>query len=202
VTFGGDHPPMASRLRSRLFLAAGLTAAVIGTVLMPAVAGAGPSCGITWGSLPKSTSAMTGAPLTGVRAGHHDCYDRLVVDLAGHPAAGYDVRYIDPPYRADGSGDALFVAGGAVLRVIVRAPAYDEAGDFTVPWRGAGTVIIRPDQFDARGFTTFEDLVWGGSFEGQSSFGLGVRARLPFRVLQLDGPGDGARLVVDVAHRW
>ena len=130
------------------------------------------------------------------------CVDLAGVDLAGLPAAGYDVRYIDPPYRADGSGDALFVAGGAVLQVVVRAPAYDTNGNATVPWGGPGTVIIRPDQFDARGFTTFEDLVWGGSFEGQSSFGLGVRARLPFRVFQLDGPGDGTRLVVDVAHRW
>jgi hypothetical protein len=29
-----------------------------------------------------------------------------------------------------------------------------------------------------------------------------VRARLPFRVLTLDGPGAGTRLVIDVAHRW
>ena len=193
---------MTSRLRFRLLLAAGLTAAVIGTGLLPAVAGANPSCGVTWGSLAKSAPAMTGAALAGARAGHHDCYDRLVIDLAGHPAAGYDVRYIEPPYRADGSGAALLVAGGAVLQVVVRAPAYDTNGNATVPWGGAGTVITRPDQFDARGFTTFEDLVWGGSFEGQSSFGLGVRARLPFRVFQLDGPGDGTRLVVDVAHRW
>lgn len=202
MTGAGDHPTMTSRLRFRLVLAAGVTAAVTGAGLLPAVAGAGPSCAITWGSLPKSAPQMTGAPLAGVRAGHHDCYDRLVVDLAGGPTAGYGVRYIDPPYRADGSGAPLFVAGGAVLQVVVRAPAYDESGTITVPWRGAGTVIIRPDQFDAQGFTTFEDLVWGGSFEGQSSFGLGVRARLPFRVFQLDGPGDGSRLVVDVAHRW
>lgn len=195
---------MTSRLRLRLALAAGLTAAVVGAGLLPAVAGAhtGPYCGISWGSLSKSAAEMTGAPLTGVRTGHHDCYDRLVVDLAGHPAAGYDVRYIDPPYRAVGSGDALFVAGGRVLQLTVQAPAYDTNGNATVSWGGPGTVIIRPDQLDDRGFTTFEDLVWGGSFEGQSSFGLGVRARLPFRVFQLDGPGDGTRLVIDVAHRW
>jgi hypothetical protein len=88
---------MTSRLRFRLALAAGLAAAVIGPALLPAVAGAGPSCGITWGSLPKSTLEMTGAPLTGARTGHHDCYDRFVVDVAGYPAAGYEVRYIDPP---------------------------------------------------------------------------------------------------------
>ena len=32
--------------------------------------------------------------------------------------------------------------------------------------------------------------------------GLGVRARLPMRAFVLDGPGDGTRLVIDVAHRW
>lgn len=192
---------MTKQLRTRLLLAA----AVAGAALVPTVAGAataGASCGVTWGSLPKSAAEMSAAPLAGVRTGHHDCYDRLVVDLAGQPAAGYDVRYIDPPYRADGSGAPLLVAGGAVLQIVVRAPAYDAAGTSTVPWAGAGAVVTRPDQFEARGFPTFEDLVWGGSFEGQSSFGLGVRARLPFRVLQLGGPGDGSRLVVDVAHRW
>ena len=39
-----------------------------------------------------------------------------------------------------------------------------------------------------------------GSFEGQTTIGLGVRARLPFRVFVLAGPGSGSRLVVDVAH--
>jgi hypothetical protein len=38
--------------------------------------------------------------------------------------------------------------------------------------------------------------------EGQTEIGLGVRARLPFRVFPLAGPGDGSRLVIDVAHRW
>lgn len=181
---------MNTRLRIRLAFAG----AVLGAVLVPAVAGAtsaSSSCAITWGSLAKSTQEMTGATLAGVRTGRHECYDRLVIDVAGRPAAGYDVRYITPPFRQDGSGNPLPVAGGAVLQVVVRAPAYT-----------AGGFAVRPDSFDARGFKTFEDLVWGGSFEGQSTFGLGVRARLPFRVLQLDGPGAGTRLVIDVAHRW
>jgi hypothetical protein len=47
------------------------------------------------------------------------------------------------------------------------------------------------------GYQTFRSTRYGGSFEGQTSFGLGVRARLPFRVFHVDN-----HLVVDVAHRW
>ena len=93
--------------RIRLAVGAGLATAVLAAGLLPAAAGAaasGPYCGITWGSMAKSTPAMTQAPLTGARVGRHDCFDRLVVDLSGAPAPGYNVRYIDPPYRAEGSG--------------------------------------------------------------------------------------------------
>ncbi|HEX2048217.1 MAG TPA: hypothetical protein VHF27_10655 [Acidimicrobiales bacterium] len=172
------------RIRSRigLTLAAGVAAATLAVAVVPSAAGAS-GCGVKWGSLPKSTPAMTGAELTGVRPGRHDCFDRLVFDLAGRPVAGYDVRYVDV-LRADGSGDVVPVAGGAVLSVTVRAPAY----------RRIRTAVA--------GYRTFRDVAWAGSFEGQTRFGLGVRARLPFRVLQLEGPGNGTRLVVDVAHKW
>ena len=52
------------------------------------------------------------------------------------------------------------------------------------------------------GYSTFRQVAWAGSFEGQTTVGLGVRARLPFRVFALTGPGTGSRLVIDVAHRW
>lgn len=189
--------------RSRIGFALGTVAvtAALSVGVVPAGAGAAPSCGITWGSVAKSAPAMTGAPVTGVRPGRHDCFDRLVIDLAGKPAPGYDVRYVALPYRAEGTGAPLSVAGGAVLQITVRAPAYDANGRSTVPWGGTA-VVIRPDRFRAADYKTFRDLAWGGTYEGQSSFGLGVRARLPFRVYTLDGPGAGSRLVVDVAHRW
>lgn len=195
---------MIATSRLRLAVGAGLATAVLAVGVVPAMAGAAsaaPYCGITWGSVAKSAPAMSQAPLTGARVGRHDCFDRLVVDLAGTPAPGYSVRYIEPPYRAEGSGAPLLVAGGAVLQITVHAPAYDGNGNSTVPWGGTA-IVVRPDQFQAGGFRTFKDLVWGGSYEGYSSFGLGVRARLPFRVLQLQGPGSGTRLVIDVAHQW
>lgn len=58
------------------------------------------------------------------------------------------------------------------------------------------------DVVDVDGYRTFRQVAYAGSFEGQTTLGLGVRARLPFRVFLLDGPGDGSRMVVDVAHRW
>jgi len=49
------------------------------------------------------------------------------------------------------------------------------------------------------GFPVFRSVVWAGSFEGVTSLGLGVRARLPFRVFTLTNP---TRVVVDVARSW
>jgi hypothetical protein len=52
------------------------------------------------------------------------------------------------------------------------------------------------------GFRTFRQVAFLGTFEGYTTIGLGVRARLPFRVFVLPGPGSGSRVVIDVAHRW
>ena len=56
-----------------------------------------------------------------------------------------------------------------------------------------------------RGGPRVPDVPPGGlcrQLRGQTTLGLGVRARLPFRAFVLAGPGDGSRLVVDVAHLW
>jgi hypothetical protein len=45
-------------------------------------------------------------------------------------------------------------------------------------------------------------MAWAGSFEGQTTIGVGVRARLPMRTFVLSSTGGGYRVVVDVAHRW
>ena len=156
-------------------------------------------CRVSWGSVARSEPAMTPAPILNARVGRHECFDRLVIDIEG-PAGGYDIRYTDG-FRNSASGEPIPVAGGAVLTVAVHAPEYDvNTGSPTVPWR-EGT-LVAASQLASGGFRTFRDLVAGVSFEGVSDFGLGVRARLPFRVFKLDGPGTHSRIVVDVAHRW
>lgn len=154
-----------------------------------------PYCGISWGSLAKTDAGSSyHASLLNVRAGRHACFDRLVLDVRGD-VDGYDIRYVPLVYE-DGSGRPVPVAGGADLQIVVRVPVYD----------GAGHVTYRPGNtnrlVNVTGFRTFDQVAFAGSFEGQTTIALGVRARLPFRVFVLDGPGDHTRLVIDVAHRW
>lgn len=162
-------------------------------LLTPGVAGAS-YCGIRWGSLEKTRTA-TASPLTNVRAGRHACFDRLVLDFAT-TASGSQVRYVrGVPYQAQGGFIPLH--GGAFLEIALQGPAYD-------PQTGAATYTPRNrnELVDVRGWRTFRQVAWGGSFEGYTTIGLGVRARLPFRVFTLSGPGGHSRLVVDVAHLW
>jgi hypothetical protein len=158
----------------------------------PAVAA--PYCGLVWGSLAKSAPGNSQAPVVNVRTGQHTCYDRLVVDVAGD-VGGYTVSYVAQVVQ-DGSGEPIPTRGGAALQITVNDPAYDTNGSST--YSPANSLELR----NVSGYRTFRQVVFAGSFEGYTSLGLGVRARLPFRVFVLDGPGTGSRVVVDVAHRW
>jgi hypothetical protein len=193
--------------RLLLPLAAALAAATVGTsaaaTATTTAAGAtataadttaaAPYCGIRWGSTAESAAPTATAPLTGVRAGRHPCFDRLVFDLRGR-ATGFRVSYVGA-VTEDGSGRPVPLRGGARLLVVVVAPDHDDAYRLTYLPKNRREVVA------VTGWTTFRQVAYAGSFEGQTSFGLGVRARLPFRVFTLAGPGSGSRIVVDVAHR-
>jgi hypothetical protein len=172
--------------------------AVVAGLVSPAAAAA-PYCGITWGSGAKTLDQHDTEFLFDVRAGRHACYDRLVIDVGGQDATfgSYDVRYV-PEVREDGSGKRVPVRGGAVLQVVVKAPAYGDHGPTYVPRNRAEVVNVT-------GFRTFRQVAWAGSFEGQTTLALGVRGKLPMRVFSLPGTPDTdhtPRLVIDVAHRW
>ena len=171
------------------------TAAALAGAALPATAA--PGCSTAWGSQTESAVADGGGTLDDARSGRHACYDRLVLDLDGIDASevSYDVRYVREVIE-DGSGDVVPLRGAADLQVLVHTPAYDGGGAATYAPRNAAEAL------DVRGYSTFRQVAWAHSFEGESRFGVGVRARLPFRVTVLDGPGDGSRLVVDVAHTW
>lgn len=183
-------------IRRGIAVAVFAVAAVLGGA-GPAAASAAPApyCGITWGSLSKDNAVSSLAPLTNVRTGQHDCFDRVVFDFRGS-GTGYNVMYADR-VLSQGRGDVLPVAGGARLSVELVAPAYDVATGVPTFDHAVGDHVA-----NVAGYQTLRDIVYGGSFEGHTTFAVGVRARLPLRVFTLAGPDGGSRIVIDVAHKW
>lgn len=155
-------------------------------VTLASPAQAAPYCGIRWGSLQRYATATSISSITGIRAGRHACYDRLVIDVAGK-VDGYEVQYM--PKRTTSRTEL------AHLQINVDAAMIDAAGHFT--FGNDNNVVLT-------GFSKYRTFrsVRGGGLMKNSIFVLDVRARLPFRVFTLDGPGGGSRLVVDVAHQW
>ncbi|MER5787025.1 hypothetical protein [Streptomyces sp. NPDC001980] len=163
----------------------GLLAGTVPAVAAPTAV----DCAVTWGSLDKSGDPAASRRLTDVRAGQHECYDRLVFDAQGTSAApvGYHVHYVDVLHQ-DPSDVVVPIKGGAILEISLFAPRYDPA---------TGQPYPALPSVDVTGYRTFREFKITGGSEGYTQAGLGVRARLPFRVFQTAN-----HLVVDVAHTW
>ena len=163
----------------RTAIATALTAAAAAvTLTVPSSTAQAAGCSVTWGSTAKSVTNYTHRTLVAVRTGRHTCYDRLVLDLnAG--GEGWRVRYVSA-VRDQGRGAVVPLRGGAFIQVDDQSQAYKR--------------IAMPS---VTGYTTFRQVAWGGSFEGYTTVGLGVRARLPFRAFRYQN-----HLVIDVAHHW
>jgi hypothetical protein len=154
------------------------TATVTAASTSEATASTSTTCtGITWGSLPK--------------------------------ADGF-VAYV-PEVYTEGKGDVVTLRGGAKLKVVVmgkvlgvrtgRHECYDRLVIDRAP-NAPFTAQPGREIANVAGYSTFREVAYGGSFEGYTTIGLGVRARLPMRTFTLPGPGNGDRFVVDVAHHW
>jgi hypothetical protein len=152
-----------------------------------------------WGTGPKEAAGSSLEALYLVRARQHECFDRVVFDVNGSAEVGYRVRYV-PVVRADGSGNPFRCRGSAALEVVVRAPAqgFDNSG------HQPGKFLAQPRDYlytsdQLAGWQSLRAVRFAGSFEGQSTFAVGVAETLPFKVsTQLD---EATRhVVVDIAH--
>ena len=187
---------MSLFIRKPVIAVAALITALVagGAATAGAASAAASSCGITWGSLAKAGGNANPSPPRVVRTGRHACYDRVVFELDG-PATAYRVDYV-PEVRTEGEGKLLAVAGGARLRVRLQTSVFDQLGHLHYDQAPGDHVAAVGD------YRTLRDVVFAGCFEGQTTFGIGVRARLPFRAFTLAGPDWHSRIVVDVAHQW
>ncbi len=101
-----DEPPVTTA-----------TTTTVTTTTPPVLEGAS-TAPVVW-----SSSITETALLSGVRVASHEGYDRVVFEFR-NGVPGYDVRYVEPPILADGSGEEVPVAGGAAL-VVRMEPALD-----------------------------------------------------------------------------
>lgn len=164
-------------MRTFFASATAVTVAAGIAVSVPTAAGA-TDCSTHWGTQRKAVTNSNHGTLSAVRAGRHECFDRLVLDV-NRSGLGYSVTYVKA-VRDQGRGEVVPLKGGAFLEVIDQAQ-----------------VSHRLSMPNVAGYTTFRQVADGGSFEGYTTVGLGVRARLPFRVTSTNG-----HLIVDVAHHW
>lgn len=128
--------------------------------------------------------------LVDVRIGHHEGYDRVVFEHSGPSELAYQVEYIDQP-TDQGMGEPVDVPGEVYLSVSVA---------------GLGTP---PDEYDpdatlsgpVEGVQTQSQLIQGihalGTFEGQSSYFIGLDQPRDFRVQMAEDP---VRIIIDLAH--
>jgi hypothetical protein len=165
-------------MKKAAFTTALTAAAAAASLTIPTSSASAAGCSVTWGSTAKSVTNSTHVTLTNVRAGRHECFDRLVLDLS-RAGEGYRVRYVSAVHD-QGRGAVVPLRGGAFIQVDDQSQATQR--------------IAMPN---VTGYTTFRQVAWGGSFEGYTTVGLGVRARLPFRVFRSTN-----HLVIDVAHHW
>jgi hypothetical protein len=178
-------------LVAALAVAAGIApVAAASTAPVSTSAASAPYCGITWGSQPKTVGAVTAdTQLTNIRAGRHGCYDRLVFDVRLGNVKWFSVKYATAVTNK--SGQVVPLRGGAKLSITSLIADYDGMTGQPYPYPNRAELV------NVSGYPTFRQVAWADSDRHFTYFGLGVRARLPFRAFTLPG-----RLVVDVAHHW
>ena len=130
-------------------------------------------------------SADASVTVSDIRVGRHDGFDRVVFEVGGTGAPGWDVRYVDAA-SSQGSGDDIAVDGDAILQVTLTGAGYPyDTG--VEEFSGSASVG------DAEVVT---DVVFDNTYEGTSVAFVGTTAQAPFRVYLLDNP---TRVVLEVA---
>jgi hypothetical protein len=132
--------------------------------------------------------------LTDVRAGVHDCYERVTFEFKPMPgdAAGpvhWKVGYETGPITEDGSGRPVSVKGASHLVVHLSAQSADLSKADAPP------TYTGPTSLQAAGSRRIQEIRRTGDFEGYITWVIGLDQRRPFKVTTQDGP---ARVVVDV----
>jgi hypothetical protein len=115
------------------------------------------------------------ALLSTLEVGGVDGVDQVTFTFEDGQLPGYDVAYIDPPVRQDGSGNEVEVEGGAFLSIrFAPASGVDLLGTLEPTYTG-------PDRVEGDTVVVTE-VVRTGDFEANLTWVVGVEGEVPFRV--------------------
>ncbi len=112
-------------------------------------------------------------------------FDRLVFAVDGIHQPTYTVQYAQPPFADCGSGNPHSVPGNAWLTIKMTPAQGHGAGQATLP---------RETSYRC---ANLRHLSITCDFEADLTFVIGVNAKKPYRVIELQNP---TRLVVDIKH--
>jgi hypothetical protein len=104
-----------------------------------------------------------------------DGVDQVTFTFEDGQLPGYDVAYIDPPVRQDGSGDEVEVEGGAFLSIRFAPASGVDLLDTLEP------TYTGPDRVEGDTEVVTE-VVRTGDFEANLTWVVGVEGEVPFRV--------------------
>ena len=138
---------------------------------------------------PDTADPSSGVSVTvsDIRVGRQDGFDRVVFELGGTGTPGWDVRYVDSA-SSQGSGDAVDVAGDAVLQVTLTGMGY--------PYETGVEEYSAAAPLSAADTETVTEVVFDNTYEGTTVSFVGTTGQAPFRVYLLESP---TRVVVEVA---
>lgn len=117
----------------------------------------------------------------------HDCFDRVVIRIDTNQKVGFQVEYVDV-VRTPGRGDSVELAGEADLLVTVEA--------WTVNTDGMNALNLQHTDWPI-----VEQVVQAGSFEGQTTVGIGLDHQVPFWARHLPTEDGKMRIVIDFASQ-
>lgn len=121
---------------------------------------------------------------TDIRAGSHDSFDRVVFEFEGEGLPTYDAAYTNEP-RELGSGFPMEFPGATALDLFVHGTSLDMDPD----------AKYASDTNLGLNTGNIADVVYGGTFEADSHYVIGLDSKRPYKAYVLENP---TRLVVDI----
>ena len=130
---------------------------------------------------------MVSGPIADVLPSAGACYDTIVFRVASSDAPGFVARYV-PQVTNDPMGVPVPLFGMADLQLTIFAPV-DGAS-----WNGY-------DYRTGSEYGSLRHIKFAGSFEGVTTFGIGVKDKVPFAVEYSHNEGSGSgKVIVYLAH--